>query len=45
MILPSRRCLRDYKIYIQPQRGFNIDIVNALLEKAKHFSDNESMGY
>ena len=40
MILPSRRCLRDYKNYIRPQRGFNKDIVNELLEKVKHFSDN-----
>ena len=43
VILPSRRHrrLRDYKNYIQPQRSFNKDIVNELLEKVKHFSDNE----
>ena len=43
VILPShrRRCLRDYKNYIRSQRGFNKDIVNELLEKVKHFSDNE----
>ena len=41
VILPSHRCLRDYKNYIPPQRGFNEDIVNELLEKVKHFSDNE----
>ena len=41
VILPSRRRLRDYKNYIRPQRGFNKDIVNELLEKVKHFSDNE----
>ena len=41
MILPSRRRLRDYKNYIRPQRGFNKDVVNELLEKVKHFSDNE----
>ena len=42
LILPSRRCLRDYKNYIRPQRGFNKDVVNELLEKVKHFSDNEN---
>ena len=41
MILRSRPRLRDYKNYIRPQRGFNKDIVNEQLEKAKHFSDNE----
>ena len=42
VILPSR-CLHDYKNYIRPQRGFNKDIVNELLEKVKHFSDNEEL--
>ena len=42
MILTSSRRLRDYKNYIRPQRGFNKDIVNELLEKIKHFSDNEN---
>ena len=41
VILPSRRRLRDYKNYIRPQRGFNKDVVNELLGKVKHFSDNE----
>ena len=42
VILTSSRRLRDYKNYIRPQRGFNKDIVNELLEKIKHFSDNEN---
>ena len=42
VILPSRRCLRGYKNYIRPQQGFNKDIVNELLEKVKHFSDNKN---
>ena len=42
MIVPSRRRLRDYKNYIRPQRGFNKDVVNELLGKVKHFSDNEN---
>ena len=42
VILPSRCRLRDYKNCTQPQRGFNKDIVNELLEKVKHFSDNEN---
>ena len=41
VILPSRRRLCHYKNYIRPQRGFNKDIVNELLEKVKHFSDNK----
>ena len=41
VILPSCHRLRDYKTYIQPQRGFNEDVVNELLEKVKHFFDNE----
>ena len=41
VILTSSRRLRDYKNYIRPQRGFNKDTVNELLEKVKHFSDNE----
>ena len=41
LILPISRRLRDYKNYIPPQRGFNKGIVNELLEKVKHFSDNE----
>ena len=44
VILPSRRRrLRNYKNYIRPQRGFNKDIVNELLEKVKHFSDNKKV--
>ena len=43
VILASRRCLCNYKNYIRPQRGFNKDIVNDLLEKVKHFSDNEKI--
>ena len=43
VILPSRRRLCNYKNYIRPQRGFNKDIVNGLLEKVKHFSDNEKI--
>ena len=42
VILPSRCCLRDYKNYIQPQRGFDKDIVNELLEKIKYFTDNQN---
>ena len=42
VILTSSWRLRDYKNYIRPQRGFNKDIVNELLEKIKHFSDNEN---
>ena len=41
VILPSFCRLRNYKNYIRPQRGFNKDIVNELLENVKHFSDNE----
>ena len=42
MILPSRRHLGDYKNYIRPQRAFNKNIVNELLEEVEHFSDNEN---
>ena len=41
VILPSRCRLRDYKNYMRPEKGFDKDIVNELLEKVKHFSDNE----
>ena len=41
VIRPSRCRLRNYKNYIRPQRDFNKDIVNEMLEKIKHFSDNE----
>ena len=45
VILPSRRCLRDYKNYIRPLRGFYKNIVNELLEKFKHFSDNKKKNF
>ena len=41
LILPSRRRLRDYKNYIQPQQGFNKGVVNELAEKVQHFSPQE----
>ena len=40
-MLPNRLRLRHYKNYIRPKLGFDKDIVNELLEKVKHFSDNE----
>ena len=43
VILTSCRRLRDYKNYIGPERSFNKDIVDELLEKVKHFSDNEKL--
>ena len=33
--------LRDYKNYIRPQRGFNAEIVQELIEKTKDFSQAE----
>ena len=41
LILPSRCCLRDYKNYIKPERGFNPNIMRELRRKVKDFSDKE----
>nr|XP_047126212.1 uncharacterized protein LOC124807816 [Hydra vulgaris]XP_047126213.1 uncharacterized protein LOC124807816 [Hydra vulgaris]XP_047126214.1 uncharacterized protein LOC124807816 [Hydra vulgaris]XP_047126215.1 uncharacterized protein LOC124807816 [Hydra vulgaris]XP_047126216.1 uncharacterized protein LOC124807816 [Hydra vulgaris]XP_047126217.1 uncharacterized protein LOC124807816 [Hydra vulgaris]XP_047126218.1 uncharacterized protein LOC124807816 [Hydra vulgaris]XP_047126219.1 uncharacterized p len=41
LVLPSRRHLCDYKNYIHPQRGFNLDIIKELKSKVKDFSDVE----
>lgn len=43
LILPSRRCLRDYKNYIRPKRGFNNEIISELLKKTENFSENEKL--
>ena len=37
LVLPSLRTLRDYKNYIRPTRGFNLDIVNELAKKLHYF--------
>ena len=41
LILPSRRRLRDYKNYIQPQQGFNKGVINELCQNVKDFADAE----
>ena len=41
VILPSRRCLRDYKNYIRPQQGFNKDVINELKHIVSNFSNIE----
>ena len=38
LILPSQRRLRDFRNYIKPQRGFNKEIINELVEKTKNFT-------
>ena len=41
LILPSQRRLRDYKIYIKPERGFNKNIIAELQSKTQPFSHIE----
>ena len=41
LILPSQRRLRDFRNYIKPQRGFNKEIINELVEKTKNFTSPE----
>ena len=41
LILPSQRRLRDFQNYIKPQRGFNKEIINELVEKTKNFTSPE----
>ena len=41
VMLPSRRRLRDYKIDIRPQQGFNKDIVNQLKDIVQNISNIE----
>ena len=37
LVLPSLRTLRDYKNYIKPKRGFNLDVRNDLGKKTACF--------
>ena len=39
--MPSRRRLRDYKIYIRPQQGFNKDVINELKNIVSNFLNIE----
>ena len=41
LVLPSRRRLRDYKNYIHPTSGFNIEIIAELTRTVKNFSEQE----
>ena len=41
LMLPSRRRLRDYKNYINPQQGFNSGVINVLSVIVQHFSKQE----
>ena len=44
LILPSRRCLRDYKNYIRPQQGFNKDVIKELCNIVSKFQTIEKYG-
>ena len=37
VILPSRRCLRDYKNYIRPKQGFDEDVIKELRDIVSKF--------
>ena len=41
LVLPSLITLRDYRNYIKPTRGFNLDVIKDLKQKTKDFSEQE----
>ena len=41
LILPSRRCLRDYKNCMKLERGFDPNIMRELRHKVKKLSDKD----
>lgn len=44
VILPNRRCLRDYKNYIRPKQGFNKNVIQELCSIVSEFQDIEKYG-